>query len=125
MNNKKCFACGEGLPTNDKQRVQQYKDMSMATGVNYVFYRNEENKIVITNAKNFKPKEGVEYALVTEYGEKPTEILNFETINEQEENNENTSEENTQIQQLGDVPDSGVLENSKQGKRTSKRNKSK
>lgn len=125
MNKKKCFACGEGLPVNDKQRVQQYKDISLATGIDYVFYRNEENKIVITNAKSYKPKKGQEYALVIEFGEKPTNILKFDTINEQEDSDDNKSTDNNEIQQAGYISDSGVLENTEQGNGTAKGNKRK
>lgn len=105
----KCFTCGEGMPTNTKQRIEYYKMLYEKTGVNYVYFQLENGTIGITTAKGFKPKKGQEYALVSEFDAKKIK-------DEQSIINE--------ISVVGAVPVVGVVENTEQGARTTKRVKS-
>ena len=98
----KCFTCGQNMPQTTKQRIEQYKKLAEVTGKNYVYFETENGNIGISQASGFVPKEGKEFALVTEFNPK-----------------KNDSRKPTkQIPVAGNVPVSGVVETSKQGTRT-------
>lgn len=105
----KCFTCGDGMPLNTKQRIEHYKMLYEKTGQNYVYYKLDNGGIGITATKGFKPKKGQEYALVTEFGQKTT-------TDEQSIINE--------LPVVGAVSVSDMVEDTKQGNRATKRNKS-
>lgn len=98
----KCFTCGQNMPQTTKQRIEQYKKLAEVTGKNYVYFETENGNIGISQASGFVPKEGKEFALVTEFNPK-----------------KNDSRKPTkQIPVAGNVSVSGVVETSKQGTRT-------
>lgn len=68
---KPCFTCGKSVPKTDQQRINYFKELSQKNGVSYVYFKDAEGRICITKAKNFKPKKGQEYALVSEFGNVP------------------------------------------------------
>lgn len=107
----KCFSCGEGFPQNTIDRILYYKNLAEKTGENYFYFKTDDNKIGIVNAKDFKQIKGKEYALVTEFNLKNNE----NTIINKEENN------SIEIQQSRNISDSGMVENTKQRSRTTKR----
>lgn len=100
----KCFTCGQNMPQTTKQRIEQYKKLAEVTGKNYVYFETENGNIGISQASGFVPKEGKEFALVTEFN--PNK-------------NDNKARKPTkQIPVVGNVPVSGVVETPKQGNRT-------
>lgn len=99
-----CFTCGGNMPQTIKKRIAYYKQISELTGKQYVFFETENGNIGISQASGFVPKEGKEFALVTEFN--PNK-------------NDNKARKPTkQIPVAGNVPVSGVVETSKQGTRT-------
>jgi len=90
------------MPQTTKQRIEQYKKLAEVTGKNYVYFETENGNIGISQASGFVPKEGKEFALVTEFNPK-----------------KNDSRKPTkQIPVAGNVSVSGVVETPKQGTRT-------